>query len=182
VINKSEIVKRFFQNYLDYMFFYYSFLNQFFNVILNLSPPPLRMLVLRMTLGKCGRGVLIDYGCYLRYPSKIHIGKQVSINRGCSFYPSFHFRDAYIILEDNVVIAPSVTFLGAGQDPRSLDLADIGSTIRVCSGAYIGANSTIRYGVTIGKNSIVAAGSVVVKDVEEGTIVGGVPAQRIRTR
>jgi len=35
-------------------------------------------------------------------------------------------------------------------------------------------------GITIGEQSIVAAGSVVVNDVEDGTIVGGVPAKFIR--
>ncbi|WQI94222.1 acyltransferase, partial [Rossellomorea vietnamensis] len=36
-------------------------------------------------------------------------------------------------------------------------------------------------GVTVGKNSIVAAGSVVVKSVPEGSVVGGNPA-RVLTR
>lgn len=43
----------------------------------------------------------------------------------------------------------------------------------------IGANSTIMYDVKIGPNAIVAAGSVVTKDVPEGTIVGGNPAKVI---
>ena len=43
----------------------------------------------------------------------------------------------------------------------------------------IGADTTILYGVTIESNSIVAAGSVVVKDVPEGTIVAGCPAKVI---
>lgn len=34
-------------------------------------------------------------------------------------------------------------------------------------------------GITIGPNAIVAAGSVVTKDVPEGTIVGGNPAKVI---
>jgi acetyltransferase-like isoleucine patch superfamily enzyme len=46
--------------------------------------------------------------------------------------------------------------------------------------AWIGANSTILPGVTVGENAIVAAGSVVTKDVEANTIVGGVPAKKIK--
>ena len=41
------------------------------------------------------------------------------------------------------------------------------------------ADSTIMYDVKIGPNAIVAAGSVVTKDVPEGTIVGGNPAKVI---
>lgn len=44
---------------------------------------------------------------------------------------------------------------------------------------FIGAHAQIKYGVTIGPNAIVAMGSVVVKDVPEGTIVGGNPARVI---
>lgn len=37
------------------------------------------------------------------------------------------------------------------------------------------------YGVKIGPNAIVAAGSVVTKDVPEGSVVGGNPAKVIST-
>lgn len=45
---------------------------------------------------------------------------------------------------------------------------------------WIGAGAIITQGVTIGQGAVVAAGSVVTKDVEPGTIVGGVPAKLIR--
>lgn len=45
--------------------------------------------------------------------------------------------------------------------------------------AWIGAGVIILPGVTIGANAIVAAGAVVTKNVEPGTIVGGVPASQM---
>ena len=54
----------------------------------------------------------------------------------------------------------------------------IGS-IEIFDNVMIGANSTILYDVKIGPNAIVAAGSVVTKDVPEGTVVGGNPARVI---
>ncbi len=47
---------------------------------------------------------------------------------------------------------------------------------------WIGANCTILPGVRIGEGAVVGAGSVVAKDVEPFTVVGGVPAKMIRPR
>ena len=52
-------------------------------------------------------------------------------------------------------------------------------TIEVFDNVMIGAGSIIMYNTKIGPNAIVAAGSVVVRDVPEGAIVGGNPARVI---
>ncbi len=52
--------------------------------------------------------------------------------------------------------------------------------IRVDDRAWIGFNSTLLKGVTIGEGAVVAAGSLVTKNVEPYTVVGGNPAQVIR--
>jgi acetyltransferase-like isoleucine patch superfamily enzyme len=50
------------------------------------------------------------------------------------------------------------------------------------SDVWIGHGAKIRAGITIGVGSIIGAGSVVVKDVEPYSVVGGVPAREIRKR
>ncbi|MBU79552.1 MAG: acetyltransferase [Flavobacteriales bacterium] len=52
--------------------------------------------------------------------------------------------------------------------------------IYIMDNVWIGMDATILKGVTIGENSIIAAGSVVTKDVEPNTIVGGNPARIIK--
>ncbi|MBQ9060107.1 MAG: sugar O-acetyltransferase, partial [Firmicutes bacterium] len=52
--------------------------------------------------------------------------------------------------------------------------------IRIGKKVWIGAGAVITSGVTIGDNAVVAAGAVVNRDVEAGTIVGGVPAKFIK--
>jgi putative colanic acid biosynthesis acetyltransferase WcaF len=47
---------------------------------------------------------------------------------------------------------------------------------------WVGGNCTIVAGVNIGEGAVIAAGSVVTKDVEPFTIVGGIPAKLIRKR
>lgn len=47
---------------------------------------------------------------------------------------------------------------------------------------WIGYGATIMSGVTIGQGAVIAAGSIVTKDVEPYSIVGGVPAKHIKYR
>lgn len=54
--------------------------------------------------------------------------------------------------------------------------------ITIGDNVWIGTNSFIRHGVTIGNNSIIGANSVVIKDVPDNAIVGGVPAKIIKNK
>jgi acetyltransferase-like isoleucine patch superfamily enzyme len=52
-------------------------------------------------------------------------------------------------------------------------------SIDIGNNVYIGADAIINFNVKIGNNCIVAAGTVVTKDVPEGSVVAGVPAKVI---
>ena len=65
--------------------------------------------------------------------------------------------------------------------PQDKELPFKGDTI-VGNDVWIGYESTIMPGVTIGDGVIIAAKSVVVNDIPAYSIVGGNPAQIIRTR
>jgi maltose O-acetyltransferase len=165
-----------------HVFAHVMYLDRIVQGVLDLLPPPLRWIWYRSRCASFGHGVLVDYGTYIRYPSRVHIGDDVSINRDCRIYPSFLIKGAMIRIEDGAVIAPGVTLFGAGQDAADPDLGDVAADIVIGRGAYIGGNSTIRYGVHIGEGAVVAAGAVVVADVAPWTIVGGVPARAIAQR
>ncbi len=62
---------------------------------------------------------------------------------------------------------------GSGHDKAKVTIGE---------DVWIGGNSIILPGVTIGDGAVVAAGSVVSKDVEAYTIVGGIPAKKIKDR
>lgn len=62
---------------------------------------------------------------------------------------------------------------GAGHDRKKVIIEN---------DVWVGGNCTIVAGVTIGEGAVVAAGSVVSKDVEPFTIVGGIPAKLLRKR
>ena len=52
--------------------------------------------------------------------------------------------------------------------------------VRIGNDVWIGGNVTILPGVTIGNNVVVAAGAVVTKDIPDNTLVGGVPAKKLK--
>ena len=82
--------------------------------LLEISPPFLRTLVFKILFKEFGKNVFIDYKCYFRYPSKIKIGNNVFINRGCEFYSSRLFKDVFIVLEDDAVWRQISLSLGQG--------------------------------------------------------------------
>ncbi len=148
----------------------------------SILPPFLRSLVHRFVFGSYGKRVVIDYGTYVRYPKKVHLGDDVTINRDCKIYPSFLVAEATIVIERGATLAPGVTLFGAGQSPSEIGLPDVAADIVIGPGAYIGGNSTLLFGVSVGRGAVVGAGSVVVRDVPDWTIVAGVPARKIGMR
>ncbi len=125
--------------------------------------------------------------------NRVHIGGSTFISRSA------------IIIDDDVTIAwdclfydhnSHSTFWSERKNDTEQEYKDIcsglnpianknwnivkSSPIHICSKAWIGVGCMILKGVTIGEGAIVAAGSVVVKDVEPWTMVGGNPAVFIK--
>lgn len=150
----------------------YSYGTSILTKILDIMPPLLRKVTFKLLLGSLGKNTFIDYGVYIRYFNKVHIGSNSEINRGCEIYPSFKLKDSEIVIGNNVLVGPNVVFFGAGQD-QSLRRENVGGRIIIEDNVYIGGNSIIRYGVRIGSGSTIAANSCVVKNVPPNSFVRG---------
>jgi acetyltransferase-like isoleucine patch superfamily enzyme len=170
------------KNIFRFLFLHYSYFMGCLYAVISIVPPVLRFFIWKLVLGSVGKRVYIDSNVYFRYPKKIKIGNDVSLNRGCEFYASWHHKQTFIILCNNIRVGPAVKFFAAGHDVGYLNLPDNAKSIYVGDHVWIGGNSTILQGVTIGEGAIVAAGSVVTKSVEPYTIVGGIPARFIKKR
>jgi len=160
----------------------YSFILNLVFSILDFLPYPIRILIFRLLLGKLGKAVLIDYGTYFRYPSKIEIGNNVAINRGCEFYASHQAKEGTILIGNNVAFGPHVKLFAAGHDYNTVDLVDTAKPIVIHDLVWIGGNSTILQGVIIGEGAVIGAGSVVTKNIPPYSIAVGNPAKVIKSR
>lgn len=120
--------------------------------------------------------ILPDFWC--DYGSNIHIGKNFFANHGLVVLDG-----APVTIGDNVFVAPNVGLYTAGhpldvrQRNRYLEYA---KPITIGNNVWIGGGVQVMPGVTIGDCSVIAGGSVVVKDVPVGVVVGGNPARVIR--
>lgn len=97
-------------------------------------------------------------------------------------------EEPYMVkIHNNVVIAANVNFIThdvindmlsrkIGAKPGEQLSEYYMDTIEIFDNVAIGSDVTILYGTKIGPNAIIAAGSVVTKDVPEGSVVGGNPA------
>ena len=106
----------------------------------------------------------------------IHFGKRVFVNSGCKFQDQ-----GGIFIGDDVLVGHNcvIATLNHAMDPdKRGDM--IPAPVRIGNKVWIGANVTILQGVTVGEGAILAAGAVVTSDVPPRTVVGGVPAKKIK--
>ena len=126
-------------------------------------------------------------GCKLRIHllRKCHyeIGKEVYIGEDILILDDLNDSDVNLIIEDRVAISPRVTFVlysaPNNSKIRSYVKEKKGKVI-VRKDAWIGTGAVILPEVEIGEGSVVGANSVVIKNVAPYTVVGGVPAKKIK--
>lgn len=142
----------------------------------------LRGYIWRPFLKKCGKNFQPLQGVRLLSPGLIDIGDNVFVNHNTDIY-----GQGGVSIGNNVIIGQNVNIMSVNHayaDWRR-PIRDQGITtakIVIEDDVWIGGNSTILPGVKIGRGAIVGANAVVTKDIEEYSIVGGVPARPIKKR
>lgn len=115
--------------------------------------------------------------CGYKVGKKVYIGEEFLIINAVSE------KSTFLKIGDRASIAPRVTVVLASDANWSYltkYIEPIRGGVILKEDCWIGTGSIILPNVTIGKCSIVAAGAVVTQDVEDYTVVAGVPAQTVK--
>ncbi|MEO5772689.1 MAG: acyltransferase [Sphingomicrobium sp.] len=111
------------------------------------------------------------------------IGSDVSINRGSNISAA-----GGLSIADHVAIGHSTSILTVNHGTRNRNhpikyQPSTSASVTIGANVWIGARAVILPGVSIASGTVVAAGAVVTKSVTEpDTIIGGVPARRLKSR
>lgn len=108
---------------------------------------------------------------------RLEIGARSIIGRHCLLDARGGIR-----IGRDVNVSSYSRFMTAKHDVDHPGFAAVFEPIVVGDRAWIALGATILGGVSIGEGAVVAAGAVVTGDVEPYTVVGGVPARKLRER
>jgi acetyltransferase-like isoleucine patch superfamily enzyme len=109
-----------------------------------------------------GNNVGISPNCFIQVRGKVDIGSNVMIG-----------PYVCILSENHITTSVEMPMITQGESRKGILIKD---------DVWIGAGAKILDGVIIGKGCVIAAGAVVNKNVEDYTIVGGVPAKVLKSR
>lgn len=125
-----------------------------------------------------GNAEIKDYVIIRTHSNPVTIGEYTQINPFTVIYGG-----SGVQIGKNVMIAPHCMLAAGNHDFKQTDkpIRFAGNLskgpIIIEDNVWIGANCTITDGVKVGRDAVVGANSVVTKDVEPYSIVGGVPAR-----
>ena len=130
------------------------------------------------------------YGCRIDDETRIgpfvEIQKNAFIGKRCKVQ-SHSFICEGVTIEDEVFVGHGVMFINDRYPRATADSGGLQTEADwevvptlIKRRASIGSNATLLCGITVGEGAIIGAGSVVLEDVPDWTIVAGNPAKVIR--
>lgn len=125
----------------------------------------------------------IYHDVFVKYPVNITIGNDTFVNQGCILWAA---PNSKIVIGNDVLFGPRVSIIASNhglsvEKPIRLN-PWFDENIIIEDDVWIGAYAVILPGVIIKKGAVIGAHSVVTKNVDAYSIVGGVPAKILKYR
>ncbi|HZU12345.1 MAG TPA: acyltransferase [Chloroflexota bacterium] len=154
------------------------FLDYLLNTIVNKVPfPAIRMSLYRAAGLDVHPTTNIMMRCFVLEARQIHIGPNCIIGP----FTTLDGR-ATLRIGRNVNVAGEVLTIGGHHAVDSPTAEGILGPVVIEDNAWVAMRATILPGITVGEGAYVAAAALVNRDVPPYTLVGGVPARKIRDR
>lgn len=140
--------------------------------------PFIRRLLVSNYLKSCGKKLRVKSGAEISLNSSV--GNNSELGTRCMIQSN-------VTIGDNVIMGPDIKIYSRNHKTERIDIPiqQQGKhflSTHIGNDVWIGANVVITAGVKIGNHCVIAAGAVVTGDVEDYTIVGGVPAKTLKRR
>lgn len=146
-----------------------------------------RTAILTEIIGALGKDSVIQGPIFFHYGKHTKIGKK--------FFANFNLTiqdDAEVTIGDYCDFGPNVTIVTPihpmlPDERREMETANgekkhlcYAKPVHIGNNCWFGASVTVCPGVTIGDNCVIGAGSVVTRDIPQGSFAAGVPCRIIR--
>ena len=136
-----------------------------------------RVLLVRLFGAKIDWNVSLHPTAIIDYPWNLTMKNKSSLGEHCWVYA----MDS-VSIGEQTCIGKDVYLLTGSHDIEKVTFDLITRPIRIGNGCWIATASTILPGVAVGDYCVVAANSVVCKNIEDYSVVGGNPAKFIKKR
>ncbi|TRX27572.1 putative colanic acid biosynthesis acetyltransferase [Flavobacterium franklandianum] len=136
----------------------------------------------RVLVLKCF-GAKIEWSSHIYASVKIWAPWNLEIGANSSLGPNVDcYNQGNISIGSNTIISQKTYLCASTHEYTKKDFPLILKPIKIGNGVWIAADAFIGPAVVIGNNAVIAARSVIIKNVEKNTIVGGNPAKLIKSR
>ena len=145
----------------------------------NIGQKKIRAFATKLILDKCGQDINIEKGAI--FATNLEIGNNSGIGTNSRIAGK-------CIIGNNVMMGPECMIFTKNHNIERIDIPmckqgnEKDKPVIIDDDVWIGARVTILPGVHIYTGSVIAAGAVVTNDVNEYTVVGGVPAKTLHSR
>ena len=136
-----------------------------------------RRQILRQLFGSGGDTVWMQPPFFCDYGSNIELGERVFFNFNCVVLDVCPVRiGSFTLFGPAVQIYTAMHPINAALRRQQ----EFGKPIEIGSDVWVGGGAIILPGVRIGSRAVIGAGSVVTRDIPEGTFAAGNPCRVIR--
>lgn len=134
--------------------------------------------LLRVALTRCGKGINVGFACCIS--PRVEIGDYSSFGNRCVIQGG-------VQIGSDVMMGPDVKIYTRNHNMQDASIpmrlqGDSFSPVRIGDDVWIACNVVILPGVTVGSHAVIGAGTIVVHDVPDYSIVVGNPGKVVKFR